>query len=279
MSGPTAKRTEATSKHARRRQAFRFSLAIAIPLALVMAATYIGLSATTPERGLTVRTESPHQTAPPRQPEVTAEASAMPEPAAGNAPSEQRAAHALPTPSSAVDQDSGFALDDIANALSQINLDENGDILADGQARAVLEAAFLQPDRAMDEARFSRLKTLVEGGLQGEAGHQAAAMAERFYRYSNAYREVEDTFGYHGELHNLEADFKQLSRMRHTYLGEELSDALYGEEEALMRYTLQSMRIQADENLSTEQKQARQEQLREQVPTSLIGAPEQASTP
>lgn len=275
---------EARLKRDQRRQAFKFSLAIAAPLAAVMAATFFGLKTTTSERTIAVQTEAPRQTAPPPQPDASSEAVATPSEPSNSVvlPAERETIERPPSSDgqiSEIEQNPGFGLEDIATALSRINLDDNGQIQADQQARTVLEAAFLRPEQAMDETRFSELKTLIEGGLQGDAGQQAAAMAERFYRYSNAYREVAGTFGHHGELHNAESDFEQLSRLRRTYLGEELSDSLYGEEEALMHYTLQSMRIQTDETLSPEQKQTRQEALRKQVPTSLLGAPDQASTP
>lgn len=278
--------TEAKLIRDQRRRAFKFSLAIAVPLALVMVATFMGLKATTPERIVAVQTEAPRQTAPSTQAGTPSETGGVPpKSTAGvttSVPSENIKRPSSPSSEGkayGTEQPPDFKLDDIATALSRINLDHNGQIQVDQQARTVLEAAFLQPEQAMDETRFSELKTLIEGGLQGDAGQQAAAMAERFYRYSNAHREVAGTFGHHGKLHNAEADFEQLSRLRRTYLGEELSDSLYGEEEALMRYTLQSMRIQTDETLSPEQKQSRQEELRKEVPTSLLGAPEQASTP
>ncbi|BES72376.1 hypothetical protein RE428_33940 [Marinobacter nanhaiticus D15-8W] len=280
-----AKRTEVKLRRDQRQRTFKFSLAIAVPLALLMAATFIGLKATTPENATPLQTQtSPQGTQSPQLEKPSETGGVSPKPTAGVTTHLPSKYIELPAPSSErhvsqTEQDPVFKLDDIATALSRIKLDDDGQILVDRQVRTVLEAAFMQPKTPVDETRFEELKTLIAGGLDGEAGQQAAAMAERFYRYSNAYREVADTFGHHGALQNVEADFEQLSRLRRTYLGDELSDSLYGEEEALMRYTLQSMRIQTDGKLSPEQKQVQQEQLRKRVPSALLGAPEQASPP
>lgn len=275
-----ASHTEKKIRRHQRRQALKFSLVLVVPLVVVMAGTLTWLKLTAPERPTVAETTTRKSIQP--SPAVATETLAQTTPAIANSviKPEPPPMEAPPTPSSpAKEQPQDLELHSIATALSQLNLDDNGQVKLDPQAKAALEAAFLQPQAPMDEVRFDDLKTLIEGGLQGEAGRHAAAVAERFYRYSNAYREVEDTFGYHGELGNLEANFEQLSRLRRTYLGDELTDALYGTEETLMRYTLKSMRIQSDQSLSPEQKRARQEELRKQVPTSLIGGSEQASTP
>ncbi|WP_148862115.1 lipase secretion chaperone [Marinobacter fonticola] len=278
-------RTEAKLKRHKQQQrlrALKLSLAVAGPLALVMAGMLGWLKATTPEKPVAKPATSPQPDVympenPAPAPDALARSPAATEPGPSLRQPPVQAGEQPPSPEPP--GQAQFELDAIATALSRLNLDASGEVKLDQQAKAVLEAAFLQPDDAMTEARLAELKTLIEGGLQGEAGRQAADVAERYYRYSNAYRDIQDTFGYHGELTNLEANFEQLSRLRRTHLGDELTEALYGKEETLTRYTLQSMRIQSDPTLSPAEKKAQQEQLRKRVPTSLIGAPEQARTP
>ena len=56
---------------------------------------------------------------------------------------------------------------------------------------------------------------------------------------------------------------RQLHDLRRTYLGAELASELFGEEERMMRVTLENMRIQSDPSLSAEEKAEQQRSLNE----------------
>lgn len=154
-----------------------------------------------------------------------------------------------------------FELEQVAYALSRVEVDENGDIVINEAAQTVLEQAFLDARATMDEQQLEELKTMIAAGLDGQAGSQAAEIAEKFYRYSNAFREISDTLAVRGDPESLRKDYDQIARLRRTHLGPELADELYSREEKLTRYTLEVMEIQADEDLSPEQRSERQEEL------------------
>ncbi|WP_165856892.1 lipase chaperone [Marinobacter sp. JSM 1782161] len=262
---------QARQNRRERHRAIRLSLALALPLCLVITITLAGLAWITPA-------QRAHEAASVNGKPETGYRPAI-VPASQNS---RRTTVQGSTPASAApvtDTEADFNLDAVANALSRLNHDDNGRLLLDRQARDILEAVFLNRDHALNEARFQDLQNLIEAGLQDEAGRQAAAVAARFYRYSNAYREIRDTLGRHAGLDRLEANYRQIHQLRRTYLGADLATALYGDAESLMRYTLASMRLQANPSLTPQQRLARQEALRSDLPASLADAMTPPTTP
>ncbi|MFW5823677.1 MAG: lipase secretion chaperone [Marinobacter sp.] len=154
-----------------------------------------------------------------------------------------------------------FELEQIAYALSRVEVDENGDVVVNETAQTVLEQAFLDARQTIDEQQLEELKAMIETGLEGQAGAQAVEIAEKFYRYSNAFREVSDTLAVRGDPQSLRNDYEQVTRLRRTHLGEDLAKELYGKEEQLTRYTLEVMELQANKDLSAEERSKRQQEL------------------
>lgn len=154
-----------------------------------------------------------------------------------------------------------FELEQVAYALSRVDVDENGDIVINETAQTVLEQAFFDARATMNEQQLEELKTMIEAGLGGQAGAQAVEIAEKFYRYSNAFREVSDTLAVRGDPGSLRDDYEQITRLRRTHLGPDLAEKLYGKEEQLTRYTLEVMELQADKDLTPEQLSEKQQEL------------------
>lgn len=154
-------------------------------------------------------------------------------------------------------------LDAIAAVLSHLKLNEKGQLQLDRHVRANLDAAFLRPSAPMGEEQFADLKSLIIAGLPGDAGRQAAAVAQRYFHYSNAYRDIADTFENLASPEDIQRGFQQLNRLRRDHLGADVARALFGEEERMTQYTLEIMRIQSDPELSAEEKNTLQEQLQQ----------------
>lgn len=172
-----------------------------------------------------------------------------------------------------------FKLEQVANALSHIELDDNGDIVLNETAQTVLEQAFMDDRATMNEAQLEELKAMIETGLGGQAGEQAVDIADKFYRYSNAYREISDTLAMHTDPQALRNDYDQIARLRRTHLGPELAEKLYAREEQMTRYTLEVMAIQADPDLTPEQRKEKQQEVASRYPEAMPngGADEDSS--
>lgn len=169
-------------------------------------------------------------------------------------------------PVQANDPDMPFKLEQVAHALSRVELDENGNVVINEAAQTVLEQAFFNARSNMNEQQLAELKKMIEAGLGGQAGEQAVEIADKFYRYSNAFREISDTLAVRTNPDSLRNDYEQIARLRRTHLGPELADQLYAREEQLTRYTLDVMAIQADPKLTPEQRKDKQQELAARYP-------------
>lgn len=159
-----------------------------------------------------------------------------------------------------------FELEQVAYALSRVEVDENGNVVLNETAQTVLEQTFMDAKFTMDEQQVAELKAMVEAGLGGQAGAQAVEITEKFYRYSNAFREISDTIAMRGDPQSLRNDYEQIARLRRTHLGPELADQLYAREEQMTLYTLDVMAIQADPKLTPEERDQKTQELAAQYP-------------
>lgn len=167
-----------------------------------------------------------------------------------------------------------FQIEQVAHALSRVEVDEDGNVVINEAAQTVLEQAFMDARVTIDEQQLEELKTMIEAGLEGPAGAQAVEVAEKFYRYSNAFREISDTLAMRSDPGALRNEYEQIERLRRAHLGPELADQLYAREEQLTRYTLEVMEIQADPNLTPEQRMEKQREVASRYPEVMPGGDE-----
>ena len=218
---------------------------------------------------------------PPAGPEP-ASATARPEPAAKPDTrlfSESVLSASAPDPAPATEPDATadetlnipFQIEHVAHALSQVELDDDGNVVINESAQLILEQAFMDSRVTLDEQQLEELKAVIEAGLEGPAGAQAVEVAEKFYRYSNAYREVADTLAMRTDPESLRADYEQVERLRRTHLGPELADQLYGREQQLTRYTLEIMALQSEPDLTPEQRSEKQKEIASRYPDVMPG--------
>lgn len=92
--------------------------------------------------------------------------------------------------------------------------------------------------------------------MPDDRSRQVLDVVERYYHYSNVYRDLGDTFRYLGTEEEISRGLNQLHTLRRDYLGPDLAEALFGEEERMMRVTLENMRIQSDPALTEAQKRS-----------------------
>ncbi|MGM0569484.1 lipase secretion chaperone [Marinobacter sp.] len=171
-----------------------------------------------------------------------------------------------------------FQIEQVAHALSRVEVDDDGNVVINEAAQTVLEQAFMDARVTMDEQQLEELKAMIQAGLEGPAGAQAVEVAEKFYRYSNAFREISDTLATRSDPDSLRGDYEQIQRLRRTHLGPELAEELYGREEQLTRYTLEVMEIQADPNLTPEQRQEKQREVASRYPEVMPGGDNDADS-
>jgi hypothetical protein len=149
----------------------------------------------------------------------------------------------------------------ISEALSGLQWDGQGRLQVDARVREHLDALFIERETRLDARQFETLQRRITIGLPDDRRRQVLDVVERYYHYSNVYRDLGDTFRYLGTEEEMSRGLNQRHNLRRDYLGADLAEALFGEEERMMRVTLENMRIQSDPTLTEAQKRERQQPL------------------
>jgi hypothetical protein len=144
-----------------------------------------------------------------------------------------KASPVFDTNSFETDFDSALAL----TLLSEIELDENGLPLTNDQLRRQLDNAVRLIGRERAPADLDKLNELVKQAFKLETAEAINRILFQYYAYKIA--EIEYTNSLTGSLgtsadmaHNLKA----ASNLRESYLGHELAEKLFGEEETYHNY-------------------------------------------
>lgn len=156
----------------------------------------------------------------------------------------------------------------IYNALQEVRLHENGEVVIDNQARVELESAYVTMDPNLDAEGLAEIQELIRIGLPGIAGKQTAEIVADYYHYRQVEEEVlqqSDTQSLSGSAQS----YEQLVELRRAYLGGGLADKLYGEEEVQTRHTLAMMKLTQNTDLSDEEKSERQQALQAEMQAEL----------
>lgn len=161
--------------------------------------------------------------------------------------------------SSDVKEDAGsegefpFSAEEIYNALQQIRMDEQGNIVIDHILLWSLNDAITT---SLTPQNIADLKELIQLGLPGVAGEQTAELVGKFYDFINARKEYEDMLQAQKEP-DMDAHAKQQQEvltMREMYLGAETSHKLFAKSDADTAYMVGAMSLHANNELNEDQK-------------------------
>ncbi|MCW8195790.1 hypothetical protein F6455_13430 [Proteobacteria bacterium 005FR1] len=149
----------------------------------------------------------------------------------------------------------------IYDALQDVRLDEQGNVVVDDEALKALDETLKFSGLDLSPAALNELQELIRIGLPGSAGVQTADIVGNYYRFLQAEKEFNELYRSPGMNVDLEAGYEELVALRELYLGADVASELFEKQDRDGRYMLQSMLLERDESLSAEEKQARQEQL------------------
>jgi len=160
---------------------------------------------------------------------------------------------------------SPFTQESVYKALHAVKLDENGDILIDHDALTALNAALDHNKLKLDDETLDELQDLIRKGLPGNAGEQTAQLVADYYQYLDAKSEFnalyETRSNIDRNIENHEAQYSELLALRELYLGAEVADQLFATTNANSRYMFDSMKLEANTDLSEEEKKQQQAQI------------------
>jgi lipase chaperone LimK len=171
-------------------------------------------------------------------------------------------------PSQPLPQDAPVDAAGIRDALRDVRVDEDGNVIVDHRALAALQEGFASLGQ-LDASQLASVQEIIRSGLPPPAGDQAATIVGNYYQYQLAARTMNDS----ATGSDLDASQTQLDRLvalRHSYFGAETAEKLFGDEQAYSRFMLASMRIESDASLSPPEKQQRQSELVETLPERLV---------
>ncbi len=157
----------------------------------------------------------------------------------------------------------------IYDMLQQVRLDENGNVLIDTEAKLALEKAFTKLGPDMNFYAISQLQELIEIGLPGPAGEQTAEILAQFYDYRLAEEELLAQSKASSSDEEAE-NYERLVELRRSYLGPEVADKLYAEQEIRSRHMFASMNLLSNPDLSDEEKQQKQRELKLRLNEQLV---------
>ncbi len=155
-----------------------------------------------------------------------------------------------------------FRFDVVAvfDALSKITVDNNGDVNVDHNTKELLEASFTQITLDLSQHEIEELQDLIRLGVPGKAGEQAAKVFADYYGYRVAETNFMDASSSY-DIDNVVTNFEQIVAIRRAELGYDVAEKLFGLEEINTKYMIDSMKIESDNTLSREEKDAQQELL------------------
>lgn len=149
----------------------------------------------------------------------------------------------------------------IYEALQDVRLDEQGNVVTDDEALKALDETLKFSDLDLSPAALEELQELIRIGLPGSAGEQTAEVVGNYYRFLQAEREFNELYRSPGMDADVEAGYEELVALRELYLGADVASKLFEKQDRDARYMLESMLLARDDSLSPEEKQTRQAQL------------------
>jgi lipase chaperone LimK len=143
-------------------------------------------------------------------------------------------------------------------------VDDGGNFVATRDAMVLFEYFFATSGEYEHDAIVAAIRAELGRRLEQPAEAQALAFLERYL----AYRERGTTLAQGEGEEDLRSGFERMRALRREVFGEEVTTALFGEEEAIAEVALRKNEIAADPELSAEQKKAEIEALHEELPES-----------
>ena len=151
----------------------------------------------------------------------------------------------------------------VYEALKAVKLDKEGNVIHDHDALLSLDEAILRIQNKLDSESLSILKSIIKDGLPGKAGEQTAKTVGDYYHYLEAKDEFSRAnesiidINNHETVSAVENDqllYAELQSLRDIHLGNDVSSGLFRVTDSDAQYMFESMKLDADTELSEEAK-------------------------
>lgn len=157
--------------------------------------------------------------------------------------------------------------------IEELAFDREGQLILDEQIKNVFEFFLMaQETEGLDQA-IARLKEYLSMTLPSSALDQALVIADQYlsYKQSLSGQQFSDSADLSDEttLSQIKLALDERKRIRREVFGSELSQAIFGYEEAYENYSYRRLKINATPFLSEEDKEARISEAENQLPHKL----------
>lgn len=145
--------------------------------------------------------------------------------------------------------------------IQKVRLDANHQLVLDDGVASVLSAIVSALPPGLDQENLSRLRYLIEINISGSSGREFAELVVNFYRYHGEFSEWEN-----GNNISLAVDssgsgasetrYRQSLKMMRESIGRDKTELIFGKQHALSEYLYQRRRVNANQMLSSQEKEA-----------------------
>lgn len=158
----------------------------------------------------------------------------------------------------------------IHEEIGKIRLTENGEVVLDEHTLNALRQAFPSSRLKLTPAMLEELQNIMKQGLPGPAGEQAAEIIKNFYDYAIAKKEMAAIYRDINTNLSHEESLAEQKTLRNLYLGEDVANQLFAEEDRSSEYMLKAFEISANKDLTPEEKIKKRNELNHSYIEPLI---------
>lgn len=148
------------------------------------------------------------------------------------------------TKESGADSDSEIPFDIvfIYDALQNVKLDKNENVIVDHDALTALNETLDSNVLVLDQLGLDKLRTLIKIGLPGKAGEQAARIVTDYYNYLEAKKDFNQIYPTAESLQEHRSQYSEMLALRNLYLGEDVAQRLFEQEDLDAEYMFSAMK-------------------------------------
>jgi lipase chaperone LimK len=164
-----------------------------------------------------------------------------------------------------------FTAESVHNALQAVKLDKAGNIILDHDALVSLDETLERIHDRLDSDSLEQLKQLIKNALPGVSGEQTAKIVGDYYHYLEAKQEfsqINEAIANANDQETIEsvetdqALYAELQALRETHLGYAATQKLFRVSDANANYMFESMKLERDDSLTIEEKNAKRQEIR-----------------
>jgi hypothetical protein len=168
-----------------------------------------------------------------------------------------------------------FSADALYEALQNVRIDENGDVILDNEALEALNRTLQFGEVGLNSQNLADLQELIKVGVPGKTGEQTAKIVVDYYRYLEAEDEFNTLYEHQGSQADVSNDtyaqqYEELKALRALYLGQDVAAELFATADASARYMFEAQQLEADPTLSADDKAERLKTLNDQLTDATV---------